>query len=66
MEGRPANHLENVRISDSTFEIIDVAYFGENADRHGGDNEKSPHRRPYHHIVHCDRVVFDSVETTVV
>lgn len=66
MEGRPANRLENVRISDSTFEIIDVSYFGENADRHGGDNEKSPHRRPYHRIVHCDRVVFDSVEMTVV
>lgn len=65
LTGRPTNHLENVRISNSTFEVIDVSFFCENAERHGADNAASKQRHPYPNILHCDRVVFENVEMTI-
>ena len=62
LEGREGNNSENIRISDSTFEVISPLHFGKNAERHGADNINSRQRSPYPRIIHADRVVLNNVE----
>ena len=64
--GREKDHVENVHISNSTFEVIDQSYFGENAERHGAEMAMYKTRSPYMQIKHCDRLVMSNVEVTVI
>ncbi|MBO7169808.1 MAG: right-handed parallel beta-helix repeat-containing protein [Clostridia bacterium] len=65
LEGRAQNHLENIRISDCTFEIVDRSCFGEKAERHGADTALSKQCTPCPRIIHCDRLSMNNVEFSV-
>jgi polygalacturonase len=58
--GREENPLDNIRLSDCTFEVIDFSAFN-NKDHHGAWNKKDL-PGPYPTFRHCDRVVMNNVE----
>ncbi len=63
IEGRENNHIDNVKLSNCTFEITDYSIF-DGRTAHGGQNASKNHGS-YPKISYCDRLVLDNVELQV-